>query len=255
MAICPQCHTLHGDRHQFCQRCGNPLAPEENAPQNSCSNCQEPVFPGQNFCTECGQRVRVPVPTRSSRKSSGKGVFYPPPPERGTGPAPRRRSRAWIGILTTAVVVIGLTYVWLREPTRKPTTPPIEKAPSYTPVPRTDSLQREVERVAEKIRAAHMNKDMNQFLGCYSSSYPDLGQLERATYANWKMYDFKNVSYNISNVHLIGPNLASAEVIWNFQLFNNQTKAYELHRAAFQVILEGSGGAWKIRESKEIGYS
>lgn len=230
--------------------------PDENSPKNFCSNCREPVYPGQNFCTECGQRVRVAVPSRGAKKGSAKaGVFYPPPPERDQGPAPRRRSKVWIGGVAGLLVLLAITYVVLREPKSKPAMRPAETTPSYTPAPRADNLQREVERVAEKIRAAHMNKDMNQFLSCYSSAYPELGQLERATYENWKTYDFKNISYNISNVHLVGPNVASAELIWNFQLFNHQTKAFELHRSAFQIILEGAGGVWKIRESKEIGYS
>ena len=84
-------------------------------------------------------------------------------------------------------------------------------------------------------------------------SYPNLGELERQTYENWKNFDFKNVSYNISNLRRVGPNQAAAELVWNFQLFNNQTKASEMHRAVFNVMLEESGGTWKIRESKEMG--
>ncbi len=128
-----------------------------------------------------------------------------------------------------------------------PGSPPIA-APSTE---KADTLQRDVERLAERIRAAHMKKDMNLFISCYASAYPNLGELERQTYENWKSFDFKNVSYNISNLRRVGPNQAAAELVWNFQLLNNQTKASEMHRAVFNVMLEESGGAWKIRESKE----
>ena len=76
---------------------------------------------------------------------------------------------------------------------------------------------------------------MSLFISCYSTSYPNLGELERQTYENWKNFDFKNVSYNISNLRRVGPNQAAAELVWNFQLFNNQTKASEMHRAVFNV--------------------
>ncbi len=151
-------------------------------------------------------------------------------------------------------ILAGVYYLWPKAPERKPlfvspgsptaTAPATEKA---------DTLQRDVERLAERIRAAHMKKDMNLFISCYASDYPNLGDLERQTYENWKNFDFKNVSYNISNLRRIGANQAAAELVWNFQLFNNQTKVSEMHRAVFNVTLEDNGGTWKIKDSKEAG--
>ncbi len=46
------------------------------------------------------------------------------------------------------------------------------------PQPPQDDLKREVEKISEKIRAAHLNKDINKWLSCYNSSYPNLGRLE-----------------------------------------------------------------------------
>jgi hypothetical protein len=152
------------------------------------------------------------------------------------------------------VILAGVYYIWPKAPERKP----LVVAPGIPPVAaptteRADTLQRDVERLAERIRAAHMKKDMSLFISCYSNDYSNLGELERQTYENWKNFDFKNVSYNISNLRRVGPNQAAAELIWNFQLFNNQTKVSEMHRAVFNVMLEESGGNWKIKESKEIG--
>ncbi len=98
-----------------------------------------------------------------------------------------------------------------------------------------------------------MKKDMNLFISCYASDYPNLGELERQTYENWKNYDFKNVSYNINNVRRVGTNQAAAELVWNFQLLNNQTKATEMQRGVYNIMLEDSSGTWKIKESKEAG--
>jgi hypothetical protein len=256
MSFCTQCHIVHGEEHQFCQKCGNPLAANEGVPQLPCTNCRAPIFPGQNFCTECGQPNRSARPgRRGSRPTDKEPLFYPS--RTGPGEAPQRRglSGMWMSVLAIALVLVGTGYFYLRDSSRKKpvkSSPPVE---TILPPARPDTLQREVERLAEKIRSAHLNKNINQFIACYSPAYPQLGQLEANTLETWKNYDFKNVSYNISNVRSLGVNQASAELVWNFQLYNHQTKTYELQRAAYEVILEGVKDGWKIRESKEMGYS
>lgn len=257
MTVCPQCHTVHGDEHSFCQRCGNPLVGEEKTPGRACPNCSGPVFPGQNFCTECGQRLKTDTGARpSARPPVREDLFYASESRRSQArPEPRRRGVSKWAIGLTGVILLLAVYVfWPKAPERHPLVMPPGSPPVVAPpAERADTLQREVERLAEKIRAAHMKKDMNLFISCYAPAYPNLGELERQTYENWKNFDFKNVSYNISNLRRIGPNQAAAELVWNFQLFNNQTKASEMHRAVFNVTLEETSGTWKIRESKEIG--
>jgi hypothetical protein len=257
MTVCPQCHTVHGDEHSFCQRCGNPLVGEEKAPVNSCPNCSGPVFPGQNFCTECGQRVKNISSARPTNRSAVRDdLFYKSSPGRGRQrPVPSRSGFSkWLIGLLGLIILVGGYYFWPKTSERKPLAVSPGLPPVASPAPeRADTLQRDVERLAEKIRAAHMKKDMSLFISCYASSYPNLGELERQTYENWKNFDFKNVSYNISNLRRIGPNQAAAELVWNFQLFNNQTKASEMHRLVYNIILEESGGIWKIRESKDMG--
>jgi hypothetical protein len=258
MTVCPQCHTVHGDEHSFCQRCGNPLIGEEKTPAQYCPNCSGPVFPGQNFCTECGQRVKnIPDDRPGSRPARRNEIFYQSNASRRgpQRPAPARSGfPKWLlGLLLGLVIIGGVYYFWPKAPTK-----PLAGSPSPPPVAaptteKTDTLQRDVERLAERIRAAHMKKDMSLFISCYSTSYPNLGELERQTYENWKNFDFKNVSYNISNHRRVGPNQAAADLVWNIQLVNSQTKTSEMHRAVVNILLEESGGTWKIRESKEIG--
>ena len=259
MTVCPQCHTVHGDEHSFCQRCGNPLVAEEKAPLNSCPNCSGPVFPGQNFCTECGQRVKSLTDARPvTRPVPRDDLFYNKSSSRSRPrPAPSKPGLSkWLIGLAGLVILAGVYYFWPKAPERKPLVVSPGSPPVSSPAPeRVDSLQRDVERLAERIRAAHMKKDMSLFISCYAPSYPNLGELERQTYENWKNFDFKNVSYNISNLRRVGPNQAAAELVWNFQLFNNQTKTSEMHRVVFNITLEEIGGTWKIRESKDMGQS
>ena len=256
MTVCPQCHTVHGDEHSFCQRCGNPLIGEEKAPVQYCPNCSGPVFPGQNFCTECGQRVKNISDRPSARPVAREDLFYKSDSKLSRQrPAPTRsKLPKWI-IGLCGFLILALVYVfWPKAPDRKPLVSSPGLPPATAPVSdKTDTLQRDVERLAERIRAAHMKKDMSLFISCYASDYPNLGELERQTYENWKNFDFKNVSYNISNLRRTGPNQASGELVWNLQLVNNQTKASEMLRSVVNVTLEDNNGTWKIKESKEAG--
>jgi RNA polymerase subunit RPABC4/transcription elongation factor Spt4 len=255
MTICPQCHTIHGEEHNFCQRCGNPLVEEDRVSSRPCSNCGAPIYPGQNYCLECGQRVKTSA-RAGGRPLADEDLFYrAPSPRSRVRPAPRRGGVAkWVAGIVGLAILVGVFFLWPKAPERKPTVP-LPGLPPSAPsgTEKVDTLARDVERLAERIRAAHMKKDMNLFISCYAPSYPNLGELERQTYENWKNFDFKNVSYNIANLRRIGPNQAVAEFIWNFQLINNQTKASEMHRAVVNVTLEEIGGVWKIRESKDMG--
>jgi hypothetical protein len=164
---------------------------------------------------------------------------------------PRRRSRrpgrliSLVGVLIVAVLVV---YIWRRIPA--PT--PIALTPSTVSVPQ-DNLKLEVEKISEKIRAAHLNKDINKWLSCYASSYPNLGRLENRMLEIWKNNDIKEVSYRISNVQPLGNNQATADIIWNIQVYDHQTHDYTLVRQSYKITLEKGSGGWKIRDSKEQG--
>jgi len=255
MTICPQCQTVHGDEHSFCQRCGNPLVGEERVPARPCPNCGGPIYLGQNFCTECGQRIKTASGERPSPRAVAQDdLFYRAPSQRRPRPVSRRTGvNKWLVGLVSLVIIVGVYFFWPKTPERKSAVPLPGLPPIATPEPeRADTLARDVERLAERIRAAHLKKDMNMFISCYAASYPNLGELERQTYENWKNYDFKNVSYNIANLRRIGPHQAVAEFIWNFQLINTQTKAAEMYRSVINVTLEETDGVWKIRESKDV---
>jgi hypothetical protein len=112
-----------------------------------------------------------------------------------------------------------------------------------------------VERLAEKIRAAHLSKDINKWLNCYSPSYPDLGRLENQILELWKNYDIKEVTYRISDVERRGDLQASALLVWNIQVYDQRTHDYMLLRPAYKVTLVRAGDGWKILESREEGVS
>ncbi len=245
MPYCKQCQLIHGEEHRFCQRCGQ-LLKSSQAGARSCNRCGTLTYPGQKFCTDCGLPLRVArvVTEEEEQPASRPPLFYP----RNADPRnrrPRRRPKLAIYFLGIIVLVLGGVYLYARLPR-----PPIPSRTSTITVPQ-DDMRREVEKLAEKIRSAHLNKDINKWLSCYHSSYPQLGRLESQILELWKNYDVREVSYRISNVQRQNDRQASADLIWNIQVWDHNTHDYTLLRPSYKIMLEKTDGDWKIRDSKE----
>jgi ribosomal protein L37E len=247
MPYCNQCQLVHGEEHRFCQRCGQLLKGSPTNAARACARCGTLTWPGQKFCTECGLPLRVARVNQEEEEapSNRPPLFYPRRPESMA----RRRQRhpgRFVSLIVLVLIILGGIYLWRYFPARMPT----------SAVPTTSSTQidlgPQVQRIAEKIRAAHLNKDINKWLSCYSSSYPNLGQLENRQLELWKTYDIKEVSYHISNVQQTGAKEAKADIVWNIQLYDQRSHDYTLVRQKYQIALEKGPGGWKIVNSKEM---
>jgi ribosomal protein L37E len=246
MLYCNQCQLVHGEEHRFCQRCGQLLKGSADASARACARCGTLTFPGQKFCTECGLPLRVARVNQEEEEAANRPpLFYPRRPEAMSRRRQRRPGR-FISLIVLAFLIVGGIYLWRHLPTRMPTSPvPTTSSPQ-------DDLRRHVERIAEKIRSAHLNKDINKWLGCYNSSYPHLGRVENQMLELWKNYDVKEISYRISNVQKVSDKQAAADIVWNIQLYDHRTHDYTLVRQKYQIILDKGPGGWKIRDSKEV---
>ena len=158
----------------------------------------------------------------------------------------QRRPGRFLSLIALALLVVGGIYLWRQLPTRAP----VSSVPA-TATPQ-DDVKREVEKLSEKIRAAHLNKDINKWLSCYHSSYPNLGRLETSQLELWKNYDIKEVNYRISNVQRVSDKEATADIVWNIQLYDHRSHDYTLVRQKYQTLIENGPGGWKIRDSKEV---
>jgi hypothetical protein len=247
MSYCAQCQLVHGEEHRFCQRCGQLLKGDADAAGAPCTRCGAPTFPGQKFCLECGLPLRMArVAAAGEPAPERPPLFY----ARRSDPKVRSRSARRPGrilsVIALILVALGGVYLWRTLPGKLAPTRPTP--PVATP---QDDVRREVEKLAEKIRAAHLNKDINRWLASYHPSYPDLGRREREMLELWKNNDIKEVSYRISNVQRQGDNQASATISWNIQIYDHRTHDYTLVRLNYRVALEKTQGVWKIRDSKE----
>ena len=157
----------------------------------------------------------------------------------------QRRPGRFLSLIALALLVVGGIYLWRYLPTRVA----IDRVETKT-APQ-DDLRSEVEKISEKIRSAHLNKDINKWLGSYHSAYPNLGRVENQMLELWKNYDIKEVNYRISNVQRVSDQEATADIVWNIQLYDHRTHDYTLVRQKYQTVLEKGPGGWKIRDSKE----
>jgi len=252
MPYCHQCQLVHGEEHRFCQRCGQ-LLKSSSAGARPCARCEALTFPGQKFCTDCGLPLRAAPPRREEEEEvaprSRPPLFYP----RNNEPRSRRRERR-PGRALALLGLVGLValafYGWHKLPGGRA---PVDKLPAVA-APQ-DDMRRDVEILAEKIRAAHLNKDINKWLSCYDPAYPHLGRLESQMLELWKNYDVKEVSYRIANAQRQGPRQGVADIVWNIQIYDPRTHDYRLERLGYKITLEKGDGGWKIRDSKEEGAS
>ncbi len=244
MPYCSQCEILHGEEHRFCQRCGQLLKRALGSQSPPCARCGTPTVAGQKFCVECGLPLKLmPSPRDEYQPEARPPLFYPR--QEGRLTKRRRRPGLTLSLIILAGVVV-LFYGGFRLVFRSPATPrmPVSVAPQ-------DDLEREVKRLAEKVRAAHLSKDINKWLTCYAPNYPDLGRLESQILELWKNYDVKDVSYRISNLEKKGDRQATGLIVWNIQLYDQRTHDYTLLRPAYRVTLERYGDGWKIQDSRE----
>jgi hypothetical protein len=252
MHYCSQCQLVHGEEHRFCQRCGQLLKGSQAATAHTCARCGMLTFPGQKFCTECGLPLRVARPAPEGEPASPRPpLFYPRRAEGSKAARSRQRrpGRALVTLIALLLIVLASTFLWRQLPARGP----VARTPA-TAAPQED-LRREVEKVAEKIRAAHLNKDINRWLSCYSTSYPNLGGLEGQILEIWKNFDVKDVSYRISNVQRLGDRQVSADILWNIQFYDHRTHDYTLDRSSYKIVLEKDQDGWKIQKSILEGTS
>jgi hypothetical protein len=249
MTYCSHCDLVHGEEHRFCQVCGQ-LLKRTQAGVRPCARCGAHTLPGQKFCTDCGLPLRVLPAGREEKAAPRSPLFYPRGPENRSSRRQRQPLRALV--VLALFLVAGLTLYWGGKKAYTYLAGAWSGRPPEIPIttPR-DNLKPTVERLAERIRSAHLNKDIHKWLSCYTSNYPNLGQLENSILELWKNNDVKEVSYRINDVRPLGERQASALVTWSIQIYDLRHHDYQLLRQTYRVTLEKVNGDWKILDSKE----
>jgi len=224
-----------------------------------CPRCQNPYHKGARFCSQCGAAlVSGEVPTGAT-----------PPPRLMPSMQP------WVLglLLSAAVLIVVLLGLLLRSPTPPPPSvpPPAPKAeapaptaptpapptaapavaPAPAPAPAPD-LKQQLQSVLAAMRQAHLQKDIDLYLSCYSPTFPDLDKKRLETQAAWNNFDFLNAFFTIDDIKPLDENTVNATVTWTIDTRNRRTQEVASSKQTYRVRFVRDMGTWRIQALEEV---
>jgi hypothetical protein len=118
---------------------------------------------------------------------------------------------------------------------------------AVAPVDPTAALKSQLERVLSEIKEANQKKDLSLLLSHYSPNFPQLTQRAQLISKNWKIYNYPNMSFDITEVKLLPDKTASARVAWEVEAQNISTKKSETLSKTYLVRFARESGQWRIK--------
>ena len=224
---------------------------------SQCPRCQNPYQKGARFCSQCG------APLVSEEVPSGAT----PPPRLMPSMQP------WVlGLLLTAAIIIVVLLGLLFRSTAPPSVPapapkaeaPAPPAPAPTPAPPAAApaatpapapapdLKQQLQSVLAAMRQAHLQKDIDLYLSCYSPTFPDLEKKRLETQAAWNNFDFLNAFFTIDDVKPLDENAVNATVTWSIDTRNRRTQELASSKQAYRVRFVREMGTWRIQALEEV---
>lgn len=148
--------------------------------------------------------------------------------------------------LIGAGVFIGYKYYVNKDSDLGESITRIGKNPAITQpspsVPAT-SPEGEIKKVFETIKQANMTEDINLFITCYSTAFPNLEEKKEKTIQTWKDIDITDLAYTMRDL-IVQRNTAEVTIDWQITTLNNgQTETFNTTN---NVVLQEEGDQWKI---------
>jgi hypothetical protein len=132
---------------------------------------------------------------------------------------------------------VNYVYVWVDQ---------ISKFLTFTkqpPPPPPTSSEGEIKKVFETIKQANMTEDINLFMTCYSTTFPNLNEKKEKTIQTWKDMDITDLAYTMRDL-IVQQNTAEVTIDWQITtLDNGQTETFNTTN---NVVLQKEGDQWKI---------
>ncbi len=101
--------------------------------------------------------------------------------------------------------------------------------------------------VLENIRRANLHEDIDLFLHCYASDFRNREEKRKATLANWKMFNYHDLSYDLKKTS-ISDNTAKARVEWVIKTSSKEGGRHQENKSILDVTFKKEEGRWKIEE-------
>ena len=103
----------------------------------------------------------------------------------------------------------------------------------------------QIKKVIENIQKANLDENIELFMSCYSSSFPDYEKKRDDTINLWSKYDFLKLDYTIKEKNVIGDN-AFVKLVWNMKFGSKGTQETKELMDNLRVLLKKEGQNWKI---------
>ena len=158
------------------------------------------------------------------------------------------------GVLIVAIAILGAggffgyTYFFKKDKNLNvsatqsgQTSPPS----TFSPPAATASLEGEIKKVFETIKQANMTEDINLFMTCYSTAFPNLEEKKEKTIQTWKDMDITNLTYAMRDL-ITQPNTAEVTIDWQITTRSADSGRTETFNTTNNVVLQKEGGQWKI---------
>ncbi len=266
MPQCPHCQTPYDQGQRYCSVCGSFLLhPEEG--DTFCPQCGVRVSPRQEYCHECD----APLKEGALKEVKAAPSEAPPagPALMPTGAAAAKGLPPWIiGSLAAGGIIIIILLILLFSRTTPPPAPPAAPpqaeapappapaptpaAPAPAPAAPAADLKEELQGVLSTLRDAQLKKDITEFMGVYSTSFPGSDQKRKDALEAWQNYDYTNLVFTVDKTQTIDPNNVLAWVTWYMDIRNRKTQELSSVSQTYQVRFAKEMGNWRIRELKEV---
>ncbi len=187
-------------------------------------------------------------------------------------PVQRRWKHIWIHgfVIGVGVVLIGFV-VWFfltgtpasstlhqdetapQAQTPQAHAPPAEVPPaghpaaSPAPVDSAAQLKSQLAQVLAGVKEANQKKDLPQLLRHYSPHFPKLRQRVQHISKAWKMYDYPQMNFEITEVNLLTDHIAVARVTWDIAAHNISTLKNQNISKTYLIRFARESGQWRIK--------
>ena len=90
-----------------------------------------------------------------------------------------------------------------------------------------------------------MTKDINLFMNCYSTAFPNLEEKKAKTIQTWKDMDITGLTYVMRDL-IAQENTAEVNIDWQINTRSAESGQTETFNTTNNVVLQKEGGQWKI---------
>ncbi len=130
--------------------------------------------------------------------------------------------------------------------------PALDSRPPFPAGPENENLL----KLLNNIRDAHYKKDIHMFLQAYSPTFPQIEQKRDQTVKSWRLYDFLDMQFQVTEVRQENENTLDGLVNWTFKTLDRKNNTITTSSKTYDVKFTKEAGRWVIQDieapAKEI---